>query len=208
MHDEKVGACRSRWSLVRSWSPTRRSSSTRRSRASSCNSASPSARSSPSFISVISPIDAHAQLEVGLVGNEGMLGVSLVLAVRTPPLRALVQGGGRARRLGAATFRRALAQSPRLRSCLDRNVYVLLSQLPRLRRARRAAQRLLGRERGRGGPAVRPRLASGRRRMRTRRKFRSTRTLPTWAYGPGWTCGRGWLLFASARRGSYVRCRT
>lgn len=81
-----------------------------------------------SFISVISPIDGDAQLEVGLVGNEGMLGVSLVLGVSTSPLRALVQGGGLAWCLDAATFRRALAQSPKLRSRLDRYVYVLLSQ--------------------------------------------------------------------------------
>jgi CRP-like cAMP-binding protein len=82
-----------------------------------------------SFISLIAPIDKDAQLEVGLVGNEGMLGVSLILDVRVSPLRALVQGAGRALRMDAATFRREFERSPELRRLLHRYLYVLLGQL-------------------------------------------------------------------------------
>ena len=81
-----------------------------------------------SFISLISPLNGHAQLEVGLVGKEGMLGVSLVLGVKASPLRGVVQGPGLAWRLDAATFRRELELSAALRRILDRYVYVLLSQ--------------------------------------------------------------------------------
>lgn len=81
------------------------------------------------FISLIAPIDQHEQLEVGLVGNEGMLGVSLVLGVTASPLRGLVQGAGLAWRLDAATFRRELAQSPMMRRVLNQYLYVLLSQI-------------------------------------------------------------------------------
>jgi CRP-like cAMP-binding protein len=82
-----------------------------------------------SFISLIAPIDRQAQLEVGLVGNEGMVGISLILGVKDSPLRALVQGAGFAWRLDAATFRRELASSAALRRSLNRYVYVSLSQV-------------------------------------------------------------------------------
>jgi hypothetical protein len=82
-----------------------------------------------SFISMIAPIDGRPSLEVGMVGNEGALGVSLVLGVNAVPLHGLVQGAGRAWRIGAAPFRRKLAHSPALRQQLNRYLYVLLGQL-------------------------------------------------------------------------------
>lgn len=84
-----------------------------------------------SYISLIAPISTRTQLEVGLVGNEGMLGVSLVLGVAHSSLRGLVQGAGLAWRVDAATMRRELARSPALRKSLNRYVYVSLSQLAR-----------------------------------------------------------------------------
>jgi CRP-like cAMP-binding protein len=82
-----------------------------------------------SFISLLTPGDGESQLEVGLVGNEGMVGVSLALGVNVAPLRALVQGGGSAWRFDAATFRRELKSSPKLQRVLNRYVYVQMSQL-------------------------------------------------------------------------------
>lgn len=82
-----------------------------------------------SYISLTTPTDACASLEVGLVGSEGMLGTSLVLGVDISPLHALVQGPGSALRMGAARFGRELEQSPPLRRWLKRYLQVVMSQL-------------------------------------------------------------------------------
>jgi CRP-like cAMP-binding protein len=82
-----------------------------------------------SFISLVIPIDSRASLEVGLVGDEGMLGISLILGVEISPLHAVVQGKGTALRMNAARFRRELAQSLALQRGLKRYLYVMMGQL-------------------------------------------------------------------------------
>ena len=82
-----------------------------------------------SFISLIRPITGRAGLEIGLVGDEGMLGISLMLGISTAPLQALVQGAGPAWRIEAAAFCRELKHSPMLQRSLNRYLYVTLSQL-------------------------------------------------------------------------------
>ncbi|MGK2913242.1 MAG: Crp/Fnr family transcriptional regulator [Porticoccaceae bacterium] len=82
-----------------------------------------------SFISLISPLDGLASLEVGLVGDEGMLGTAVILGVAVSPLHALVQGAGPALRMDAALFRRELEQSPALQRLLKRYLYVIMAQL-------------------------------------------------------------------------------
>lgn len=82
-----------------------------------------------SFISLTTPTDGFVNLEVGLIGDEGMLGISLILGVDVSPLHALVQGKGRALRMDAAPFRRELALSPTLQPLLQRYLYVVMSQL-------------------------------------------------------------------------------
>ena len=81
------------------------------------------------LISLIAVLDDPASIEVALIGNEGMLGVPLVLGVDISPLRAVVQGNGGALRMQGAHFRRVLAGSPILRRRLDAYIYVLLAQL-------------------------------------------------------------------------------
>jgi len=82
-----------------------------------------------SFISLIMPVDESDSLEVGLIGNEGMFGVQLVLGVDVSPVRAVVQGAGSALRMDAAPFRRELGRSQALQRAIDRYVFVHLSQL-------------------------------------------------------------------------------
>lgn len=82
-----------------------------------------------SFISLVIPVNSHASLEVELVGNEGMVGVPLMLGVDVSPLRAVVQGAGMALRMTAASFLREIESSLALRRKLHRYLYVLLAQL-------------------------------------------------------------------------------
>jgi CRP-like cAMP-binding protein len=81
------------------------------------------------FISLIMAIDEHASLEVGLVGNEGMFGVPLVLGVDVSPLRAVVQGAGSALRMNAPAFCRELGRSQALQRETNRYVFVQMNQL-------------------------------------------------------------------------------
>lgn len=81
------------------------------------------------FVSLVATVADHEPLEMGLIGNEGMLGASLALGVNTVPLRAVVQGAGRALRMPAARFRLALRRSPALARAVNRYLYVLMAQL-------------------------------------------------------------------------------
>lgn len=82
-----------------------------------------------SFVSLVSPIGGCDSLEVGMVGNEGVLGLPLILGVNVSPLRAVVQGAGPALRMNAAPFRRELGLSPALQRGLKRYLYVVMGQL-------------------------------------------------------------------------------
>jgi hypothetical protein len=84
-----------------------------------------------SCVSQMIPVDSHPGLEVALVGNEGMLGVPVLLGIAVAPLRAVVQSSGVALRMTAAAFRREHGLSPALRRGLNRYVYVLMAQLAR-----------------------------------------------------------------------------
>ncbi|MEO8500904.1 MAG: cyclic nucleotide-binding domain-containing protein, partial [Vicinamibacteria bacterium] len=81
------------------------------------------------FISLVSKVGDHPPLEMGLIGNEGMLGVTLVLGVASAPMRSVVQGEGLALRLSATDLRAELRRSPSMVKVLNRYLYVLMAQL-------------------------------------------------------------------------------
>ena len=80
------------------------------------------------FISQLAIADEVPELEVGMVGREGMLGLHWALGVATSPLRALVQGSGASWRLPSAAFCQAVAASAALRAVLLRYAQVSLAQ--------------------------------------------------------------------------------
>lgn len=81
-----------------------------------------------SFVSLVARAKGHEPLEMDLIGNEGMLGATLVLGVDTVPLRGVVQGAGSALRIGLRPFKRCLKRSPVLQRSLQRYLYVVLAQ--------------------------------------------------------------------------------
>jgi CRP-like cAMP-binding protein len=85
------------------------------------------------FISLLTPLTSNSSnngnLEVGMIGNEGMFGVSLILGVNIAPFKALVQGSGSALRMTAAAFLQELEQCPALHKELKQYLYVVMSQL-------------------------------------------------------------------------------
>jgi CRP-like cAMP-binding protein len=82
-----------------------------------------------SSISMVTALDDGARLEIGIVGDEGMLGTSLVLGLNTSPQHAVVQGAGAAWRMSAPAFQRHFKQNLELRRLLNCYVYVLMGQL-------------------------------------------------------------------------------
>jgi CRP-like cAMP-binding protein len=84
-----------------------------------------------SFVSLLTPMGGKDILEVALAGNEGMYGAPVALGVDVSPLQALVQGGGSAWQMDTVAFRRELVRTPALRQCVDRYLYVLMTQLTR-----------------------------------------------------------------------------
>jgi CRP-like cAMP-binding protein len=82
-----------------------------------------------SFISLVAPIDSQDSMEVGMVGNEGMLGLNLALGVKFSLLRALVQGAGTALRMDADQFLQIYEKSAILQQKLKAYAYVRMTQL-------------------------------------------------------------------------------
>lgn len=81
------------------------------------------------FISLITNINPSHPLELGLIGNEGMLGATLILGVDIMPMGALVQGSGTALRIHRKQLNNELKISPPLVEKLNRYLYVVIKQL-------------------------------------------------------------------------------
>jgi CRP-like cAMP-binding protein len=79
-------------------------------------------------ISLLATAEDHQALEVGLVGYEGMVGISLVLGADTSSIRAVVQADGTALRMKAARFQAALSECLPLQRVLYRYAHVELAR--------------------------------------------------------------------------------
>lgn len=81
------------------------------------------------FISLTATTDSQQSLEMGLIGNEGMLGAGLVLGIRTATLGAMVQGPGSALRMSAPKLLKDLQDSSALTRILSRYLHASIAQM-------------------------------------------------------------------------------
>jgi len=79
--------------------------------------------------SIIAPVGDGASVEVGTVGNEGLVGLPLLFGVDHEPVKAFVQVAGGGVRVTAATFQNAIAESASVRGLFLRYAQSYLSQV-------------------------------------------------------------------------------
>lgn len=84
---------------------------------------------SNSIISLLSTMSERSTLEVGMVGNEGIAGLSVFMGVDTSANRAIVQGTGSALRLSSSAIRREANRLGSLHRLLHRYTNSLLLQI-------------------------------------------------------------------------------
>lgn len=82
-----------------------------------------------SIVSLLAAEDHHASLEVGMIGNEGMTGISVFLGVPTSRTLALVQSAGAAVRMNSAALRRETDRVGSFHRLLHRYTRSLLTQM-------------------------------------------------------------------------------
>jgi len=81
------------------------------------------------FISALSVLSDGRPLEIGLIGVEGVAGVSVMLGAKTSYSETMCQTGGGAYRMAVPAFKDAIAHAPRLRDQLLRHVHVFHVQV-------------------------------------------------------------------------------
>ena len=81
------------------------------------------------LVSLLTAVDKHRTLEVGMVGHEGMAGMPFILGVGISGVRGLVQGGGQALRIASVPFRTEFDRNPALQQALYRYTYALMAQI-------------------------------------------------------------------------------
>lgn len=81
------------------------------------------------LISLLVVMEDGTAREIGLIGNEGMLGTAVVLGTKTTSIRALIQMPGRALRMRSQALRNELKHGGALQSLLQRYIHALFTQI-------------------------------------------------------------------------------
>ena len=78
--------------------------------------------------SILALTDGHS-VEVGTIGNEGMVGLPVFLGATSSPGRAMIQVAGEGQRLDIAVFRREAHREGPLRQLLERYTQAFMTQV-------------------------------------------------------------------------------
>ena len=81
------------------------------------------------MISLLSAIEDGGTIEIGFTGNDGVVGLSVILGVKISPYRAIVQIPSVAMRIKAHLLKSEFDQGGRLRAVLLRYAHALLTQV-------------------------------------------------------------------------------
>ncbi|HEV7681109.1 MAG TPA: Crp/Fnr family transcriptional regulator [Pyrinomonadaceae bacterium] len=81
------------------------------------------------IISLLAGVNERSTLEVGFVGDNGMVGLDVFLGVNSSPNRAVVQGAGSALKMKATNFRRKCQSNDTLPRLLNRYAHNVLLQV-------------------------------------------------------------------------------
>jgi CRP-like cAMP-binding protein len=81
------------------------------------------------LISLLVVMEDETPIEVGLIGNEGMFGVPVVLGMNATPTRALILMPGSASRMKAQVLREELERCGALQDILQRYTHALFTQV-------------------------------------------------------------------------------
>jgi cAMP-binding proteins - catabolite gene activator and regulatory subunit of cAMP-dependent protein kinases len=79
--------------------------------------------------SMLALFEGGGSLEVGMIGQDGMVGVPVILGAETVTQECLMQVPGTGWRMAAAALRKATSQSPSLHAALLRYVMAFLAQV-------------------------------------------------------------------------------
>ncbi|HKG59718.1 MAG TPA: Crp/Fnr family transcriptional regulator [Pyrinomonadaceae bacterium] len=84
------------------------------------------------IVVLISSVESKASIEVGLIGNEGLVGAPILLGAKHSTSQALILTEGKALRLPASIFRKEAKRSSRMRELILTYANGLLAQSARL----------------------------------------------------------------------------
>ena len=84
------------------------------------------------IVVLISSVEAEASVEVGLIGNEGMVGAPILMGAKHSTNQALILAEGKALRLPGAVLRKEAKRSSRIREVMLTYANALLAQSAQL----------------------------------------------------------------------------